>query len=282
MAAGVLEAARDAYARRAWTRADHLFRRAAEAAPLIPADVERLAVAAYMLGFDDRRIDALAQAHEGHLRDGDRLGAVRVAFWLVVHLALCGEIGRATGWRGRAHRLVEPGDGDCPERGYLASADSLCSMVAGDWAAMRAAAAEAVAVGERFGDRDLVALGLIDLGRAMIEEGDVADGLGALDEAMLAAAADELSPVATGFVYCSVIEGCHLTYELERAGEWTLALTEWCEQQPDLVPFTGTCLIHRAEILQVRGALDEAFAHARRARERLAERRGARAAGESC
>ena len=192
-----------------------------------------------MLGLDDQQLEALARAHHAHLRDGNRPGAVRAAFWLGVHLTIRGEIGRATGWLGRAQRLVEHEAGDCVERGYLASADALRAMVAGDWRATRAAAADAVGVGERFGDPDLVALGLIDLGRALIEEGLVAEGLGKLDEAMVAAAGGELSPVATGLVYCSVIEGCHATYELARAREWTVALTDWCAQQPDLVPFTG-------------------------------------------
>jgi DNA-binding CsgD family transcriptional regulator len=281
MQSDVLETAREAYARRAWTQAHELLRRVGEAAPLAPEDLDRLAVAAYMLGFDDRQLEALADAHHGHLREGNRLGAIRAAFWLVVHLTIRGETGRATGWLGRAHRMVEPGTGDCLERGYLSAADALHNMVAGDWAAARTAAADAVGVGERFGDPDLVALGLIDLGRAMIEEGEVAEGLGTLDEAMVAAGGGELSPVATGFVYCSVIEGCHLTYEVARAREWTLALSDWCAQQPDLVPFTGTCLVHRAEILQIRGALDQALVEARGARERFARRRDLRAAGEA-
>jgi ATP/maltotriose-dependent transcriptional regulator MalT len=281
MHADVLTTAREAYRRRAWTQAHELLRRADEAAPLAAEDLERLAVAAYMLGLDDQQLAALARAHDGHLREGDRPGAVRAAFWLVVHLAIRGELGRATGWLGRAQRLVEREAGDCVERGYISSADALRHMVAGDWPAVRAAAADAVGAGERFGDPDLVALGLIDLGRALIEEGSIEEGLRKLDEAMVGAAAGELSPVATGLVYCSVIEGCHVTYELARAREWTVALTDWCAQQPDLVPFTGTCLVHRAEILQVRGAWDEALAEARRARERFGQRGDRRAAGEA-
>ena len=206
---------------------------------------------------------------------------MRAAYWLAVHLVIRGEIGGATGWLGRAQRLVEHEPGDCVELGYLASADALRSQVAGDWSGTRAAAADAVDIGERFGDPDLVALGLMDLGRALIEEGLVAEGLAKLDEAMVAATGGELSPVATGFVYCSVIHGCQTTYELARAREWTLALTDWCAQQPDLVPFTGTCLVHRAEILQVQGAWDEALVEARLACERFTQRGDRRATGES-
>jgi DNA-binding NarL/FixJ family response regulator len=277
----VLTAARAAYEQRAWTSAHALLARADGEGLLSAADLERLAVAAFMLGLDDEQLDALARAHAAHREAGDRRGAVRAAFWLGAHLTLRGEAGRAGGWLGRAGRLLEGDPGDCVERGYLASADALRGIVAGDWRAARAAAQEAVVAGERFGEPDLVALGLIDIGRALIEEGDTAEGIARLDEAMVAAAAGELTPVATGFTYCGVIEGCQLTYELGRAGEWTAALADWCGGQPDLVPFTGTCLLHRAEILQVRGAWDEALAEARLARERFARRADRRAAGEA-
>ncbi|WP_217914719.1 LuxR C-terminal-related transcriptional regulator [Miltoncostaea marina] len=281
MDADVLGTAHEAYGRRAWALAHELLGRADAVAPLGADDLERLAVAAYMLGRDDEQIDALARAHRAHLRGGRRAGAVRAAFWLAVHLTIRGEAARATGWLRRARRLMAQEAGDCPERGYLASADALRCMASGDWAGTRLAASRAVEAGQRFGDPDLVALGLADLGRALVEEGSVVDGLEALDEAMVAATAGELTPVATGFVYCGVIEGCHAAFDLARAGEWTAALAGWCAQQPDLVPFTGTCLLHRAEILQVRGAWDEALAEAGTAARRFAERRDRRAAGEA-
>ncbi|HET6690549.1 MAG TPA: hypothetical protein VFG74_06750, partial [Miltoncostaeaceae bacterium] len=281
MRADALTAARDAYGRRAWAEARELLRRADDEAPLDPEDLERLAVAAYMAGRDDEHLATLARAHHARLEGGDRSGAVRAAFWLYVHLALRGETGPATGWHARARRLMEGEARECVERGYLASAEALRHGVARDWPAARAASREAVAVGERFGDRDLVALGLMDVGRTLIEEGRAAEGLGQLDEAMVAAAAGELTPVATGFVYCSVIESCHAVHELARAREWTLALSDWCAGQPDLVPFTGTCLLHRAEILQVDGEWEEALAEARLAAERFAGRRDRRAAGEA-
>jgi len=46
------------------------------------------------------------------------------------------------------------------------------------------------------------------------------------------------------------------------------ALTRWCERQPDVVAFTGRCLLHRAEIMQLHGEWARALEEARRAGER--------------
>jgi DNA-binding NarL/FixJ family response regulator len=72
----------------------------------------------------------------------------------------------------------------------------------------------------------------------------------------------------TGLMYCSVIDACRELHELERAREWTFALSRWCEQQSEMVAFTGTCLVHRAEIMQFQGAWTAAFEEACRACER--------------
>ena len=116
-----------------------------------------------------------------------------------------------------------------------------------------------------FATPDLVAIAQQAMGNFLIVLGRSDEGFGLLDEAMVAVTAGELSPVVTGLVYCGAIEGCHEAYELRRAREWTGALTGWCEQQPEMVAFTGRCLVHRAEIMQLEGAWDEALAEAERA-----------------
>jgi ATP/maltotriose-dependent transcriptional regulator MalT len=141
-------------------------------------------------------------------------------------------------------------------------------LAEGNGEAAQGAARRAAAIGSRFGDADLSACSRHLEGRALIQQRQIKSGLVLLDEAMLAVVAGELSPIMTGLIYCSVIEACQQVYALSRAREWTSALSRWCEQQPQMVAFTGTCLVHRAEILQFGGAWPNAMTEARRACER--------------
>src|SRR4030095_13900824 len=106
-------------------------------------------------------------------------------------------------------------------------------------------------------------------GRALIRQGEIARGVALLDEAMIAVSTGEASPVVAGGVYCSLLESCRETFDTRRAQEWTAALDSWCVSQPDLVPFRGACLLHRAQILQLRGSCPDALDQAQQACERF-------------
>ena len=71
-------------------------------------------------------------------------------------------------------------------------------MVGGDCEAAYATAAEAAAIGERFGDRDLVWLAMDEQGHALVKQGRVAEGLRLVDEMLVASTAGELSPIVAG------------------------------------------------------------------------------------
>jgi tetratricopeptide (TPR) repeat protein len=262
--ADALERGRQAYARRAWREAWESLSLADRTAPLGAEDVELLGTSAYMLGRGDD-LESLERAYHLHLDAGEALHAARCAFWMGMSLSIRGEVSRATGWLGRAQRLVERERGDCVERGYLLLPLIFEHESAGAYEAAATVAADAAEIGERFRDADLFALAVQSQGILLVRLGRVAEGLGLMDEAMVAVTAGELSPIVSGMVYCGVILGCQEAYELRRAREWTAALTHWCEEQPDLVSFTGTCLVHRAEILQLQGAWREALEEARRA-----------------
>jgi DNA-binding CsgD family transcriptional regulator len=234
-------------------------------------DLEQLGTTAYLTGRVGDAMAALQRAQQLHARQGDRRRAARSAIWLGFLLLGRGELAQGSGWLARARRLLEQEPPDCPEQGYLLVPAALELLGAGDHTAARATAAAAAGIGRQAGEADLVALALFLQGAAAVTGGDVDQGLALLDEAMVAVVAGELSAPVTGWVYCGVIDVCQEVAELRRAREWTEALAAWCDSQPDLVTFTGQCLVHRAEILRLGGAWPEAVEAARRAAERLAE-----------
>jgi DNA-binding CsgD family transcriptional regulator/tetratricopeptide (TPR) repeat protein len=255
-----LERGREAYGRRAWGDAYHALLSADQAAPLEVQDLERLATAAYLAGRELEFQRILERLYRLHVESGDGARAARCTFWLAISFLLRGENGRSNAWTARGQRLVEAHD--CVERGYLAVVVAEHELGEGRGAAAQATAAQAAARGESCRDADLAAAARHTQGRALIQQGDVVGGLKCLDETMLAVVGSELSPIMTGLMYCSVIDTCRRVYALGRAREWTAAFSRVCEEQPEMGAFTGICLVHRAEILQLQGAWPEALSEA--------------------
>jgi DNA-binding CsgD family transcriptional regulator len=261
-----LQRGREALHRQAWGEGYQRLAAADRQAPLAPADLEELAVAAHLLGKGAECAELMARAHQGYLREGDLARAARCAVWLAFRAYVAGEQAQGGGWAGRAARLLEAAGGEGPERGYLSLLSGMRAFRAGETLQSQARFDEALGLGQRFRDADLVALALQGQGRALIHRGEAERGAALLDEAMVGVQAGEVSPAVVGNVYCSVLEACGETFDLRRADEWTGALERWCAAHPEVVPFRGPCMVHRAELLLQRGAWPEALAEARRVR----------------
>jgi len=261
---------REGYRRHAWAEAYRCFAAADKKAPLPAPDLELYALATGLLGRDDEYLQLVDRLHQLHLDGGDQARAARWAFWHGFRLMGMREAGQASGWFGRAQRLIE--NVDCVEHGYLLLPKAYRLTRTGDHEGARAAAAEAAAVGDRFHDADLSAFARCIEGKLLLLQGQIDRGLALLDEGMVSVTTGRLDPVLTGLAYCNAIACCSQVYIMDRAREWTSALAGWCAAQPDLVPFNGTCLVHRAELMQLAGSWREAIDEARRASERASRK----------
>ncbi len=223
-----------------------------------PRSVEewsRLAALAYLTrpeGWDDWS----ARAVEACLDAGAGPTAARCAFWLGFGLMDEGRAGRGAGWLARADELL--GDVDCAERGLLLTPVALGLLESGDAATALERFIEIVELGERHDDADVAthrqAGSWPGAGRARRP----GQRRRPLDQAMVAVQSDALSPQAAGLVTCGAIVTCQRLLEVTRAQEWVFALSTWCDAHSDLVPYRGQCLVHRAEVLRMRGSWPEA------------------------
>jgi DNA-binding CsgD family transcriptional regulator len=269
---------REAFERRDWVAAhDRLSAVAPER--LSPDDLVRLAMSAYLSGDDDSAVRALQRAYRAELDAGEPRSAIRIAFWLGLILITGGDAAVGGGWVARAYRLLEDIPGDVVERGYLLIHTMHQHIGQGAFGTALDVAHRITEYGHQFADPDLLAMGLSSEGRLLIYASQVPQGLARLDEAMVGLTTSEVSPLIAGHVYCSLIEGCQEISDFGRVTEWTAALTRWCDTQPDLVPFTGQCAVHRSQVLRVHGAFSAALDELSLADRRYGGRRKPPAAG---
>ena len=234
-------------------------------------DLDRAATAGYLTGHDEEGFARWVRAHQVCLVDGAVHRAAIFGGKLAQGFGFKGDWGRCRGWVDRCARLLDEANIDCVEQGYLQYGLGMLRIFeAGDLAGAHAHFVHAGKIGARFAHRELITVARIGEGRMLIYLGDIAEGLALLDEAMVAIEAGELSPLATGDAYCSVIDACAELSDLSRCRAWTESFVHWCDTQQELVLYRGHCFLHRAEVLELLGAWPEALVEARHACDRLA------------
>lgn len=250
-----LAAARAAFAARQWTAAHDGFLTARQEAPLGADDLSALAETSWWLGLMDESLAFGEEAYGRYLEALDNRRAAMRAFDLAYAYFLRGSGEVGGGWVSRAQRLLS-GEPDCPEQGYLLYFAVETSLDGGE--ATMARAREVQGFGRRHADRNLVAAGMVAEGRVLIKLGRAEDGLALLDEGMLEASGEGMSPIWAGNVYCHLMAACYELGDIRRAAAWTQSTAEWCDRMAPAVLFKGICRVHRAQVMQIRGAWTQA------------------------
>jgi class 3 adenylate cyclase len=271
-----LEAGREAVGRHAWREAFELLTAADQAGGLNAADLEGLAEAAWWNGRVDLCISARERAFSLHLDAGEPRRAALVALDLAKDNS--GRKAAAVGaaWHNRAQRLLQ----DEPvgiEHGYMARRECVQAYNSGNYERALELAQQTLEIGTQFGNRDLMALGLQDRGQTLVAQGQYSEGMALLDQATVAALSGELRPLTTGIIYCNTISACEEIADYKRASDWTDAARRWCERQT-IRGFPGMCRVHRAGVIRLTGAWQEAEQEARDAYEEVRDFREAYAA----
>jgi ATP/maltotriose-dependent transcriptional regulator MalT len=261
---GLVTEAREAFGRQEWMAAFEAFRAARECADLSADDCYALADAAWWVGEIETALGAWENAHQLYVRAGQRRRAAMAAMFVAAHSMERGDAAVASGWMKRMHRLLRD-EPEGAEHGYPLYYDIFELMSVGDLEGAVSTARRMHELGDRFDDSTLVAVALVGEGRAVLKQGRVGDGMGLLDEAMVAAMSGDLHPVWAGAIYCHLMDACHQLGDVRRAAEWTQVAERWCERLPDAGLYRGICRVHRAQVLQLQGAWDHAEREATRA-----------------
>ncbi len=231
--------------------------------PLSAAEHDLLADALFWLDRREDSIVARRDAYRAHLSAANPEGAALAAWRLFYEHFLVGEQAQASGWLERCRRQAAH---DAPSAGWLAVADADVAMSRGEAELGLTHAVRARDAGRGTGGGpDLDAMALQAEGRAHIALGHRQQGLGLLDEAMIAVINGEVGPLFTGWVFCNVVSTCYGLADLRRATEWSDAAMRWCATLRDGLMYTGLCRVYSVELACLRGAWSSARAQADRA-----------------
>ena len=262
-----VQRAREAAARGGWDEAYDLLMEADANGLADPGDLQLLGEVAYPAGHLDVTIEAWERAYALSAHAGDAVAAARAAVRVAMHLLLdTALMAPVRGWLGRADQLLQ-GHEETAAYAWLAAVRAYERMLTGNLDSARQWSERAIAVGSTC-DAAACAVGRVAAARLRILDGDVEEGLALLDEVGVAAVSGDLDPLSTGLVYCELVCALQGVAQYDVAEEWTEAMERWCQTNA-IGSLRGRCRVHRAEILRLRGACDEAEREALTACEEL-------------
>lgn len=271
-----LKDVRRAVTDRRWLEVYENLSRIDQAEALAAADLELLAVAAFLRGSREGCRQARLRAYQIHVGTGDYRRAARVAIRIGLEALDTADIAEASGclpaslsscsaWASQASTLLERED-ECAEHGWLLIPAAYEQLVmAGNAEEAARGAEQATDIGRRFGDRELQALAEIIHGRALVRLGGDDTGIGLVDEAVSLVVAGDVSPPIAGMVLTSAVDIAEESFDVQRWEEWVKVLAEWCDQQHGMVPFKARSFAYRAQLSRFHGTWTEAVEWSERA-----------------
>ena len=261
--------ARAACAPNDWAAASHAYEAAEALSPLPADDVEQWGRAAICAGVGPSAVAALERIVAQRDAAGDALGAVRATL-LLVQIRIDHNQGViARGLLQRAARYLD-GQTGVVERGHFAWMSSRMALGSGDPAQALAMADEACKLGRSLRDADLECLGLVYHGHALMAQGDVVVGLAQHEEAAAVVRLGGVRSWVAGWALCSILYAARNRCDWLRAAHFAEVFCEW-SRTSSMPAFPGTCQLHRAAVLGVRGEHERAVSEVHAAAALLAQ-----------
>jgi DNA-binding winged helix-turn-helix (wHTH) protein len=259
---------RAACERNDWSAACDAYAAAHARGALGPDDVELWGRAAICAGRGPDAVEALERLVTRRDEANDALGAARATLLLVQIRIDHKQHAVARGLLQRAARHLDGRDG-VVERGHFAWMASRMALARGDADAALALAEEACGVGRALHDVDVECLGLVYRGHALMAQGAMAAGLAQHEEAAAVIRLGAVRSWVAGWALCSILYAARHRCDWLRAAQFADAFCEW-SRACGMPAFPGTCQLHRAAVLGVRGELERAASEVRSAAALLA------------
>ena len=256
-ATGERDAARQAIREQRWADAVALYQQADNGA-LPGEDLDAWATAAQVFGKPGDAIAVLIRAVAAHMQTGSSEAASISALALsTIHLER-GECAVAKGWIARAQDLLASLP-DSAVGGRILWMQSRVALFEGDLEGALALADEAYQLGRKRADLKAESLGLMYRGFFRLSLGNTREGLLDQDHAAALALSGNVDPITGGTLYCNILWVCRTFGDWARANQWTLGYRQFCSSSG--MQFSGSCQLHRAEVLGIQGSLQDAVTH---------------------
>lgn len=264
---GVLEGAREAADDCRWHDAYEILSQVDQEVALGAEDLELLSTAAFLTGHRDVSRQASMRAYQIRLNSGERRRAAVHAVRIGLDKLDTAEIAQASGclpaslsgcsaWVAQASALLD-GEEECVEHGYLLIPVAFEHLAAGnDLEGLKESvrvAEQAVEIGRRFRDPELIALAGMILGRALMRSRREQDGMSVFEESVSIAVAGEVSAPIAGIVLTAAVKAAEEQWDLVRFDRFVRDLAAWCGLQQGMVQFKARSRAHEATLNRFHG-----------------------------